>query len=210
MTTEAGVPSVHVIADAFVEQYYRIMGQLPQQACRFYVDASVVSRPRPDGTMMSFTSVEAIDKHFLSCDYSTTFEVVSVHSQNSFKDGILIMVIGFLTGKDKVKRNFSQTFYFARQNTSDYSLAYDVLNDIFRYIDEEETSTPITLPVVESVPAAEADELNMTEPIREIDDSVENSFNASEGKNVVDAQKPTEPVTETVAPQPDGAKREFY
>lgn len=87
---------------------------------------------------------QAIDKHFLSCD-STTFEVLSVDSQSSLEEGIFIMVIGFLTGEDNLKRKFSQMFYLARQNT-----AYVVVNDIFRYVDEV-SYTPTTLPpVVES------------------------------------------------------------
>lgn len=60
------------------------------------------------------------------------------------EDGIFILVIGFFTGKDNLKRKFSQMFYLARQRN-----VYVVLNDIFRYVDEE-ASTPTTLPVVES------------------------------------------------------------
>lgn len=88
--------------------------------------------------------IQAINEQILSCDYeNTTFEVLSIDSQSSLEDGVFIMVIGFLTGKDKLKRKFSQMFYLARQNHK-----YDVLNDIFRYVDEED-STPKTLPVLE-------------------------------------------------------------
>ncbi|VVA94578.1 unnamed protein product [Arabis nemorensis] len=219
MATEEGVPSAHDYASAFVEQYYHIIGQLPQEAFRFYVDASVVSRPRPDGTMMSFTSVEAINKEFLSYDYeNTTYEVLSVDSHNSVENGIFIMVIGFLTGKDNLERTFSQMFYLARQDS-----AYVVLNDIFRFVDNK-ASAPITLPVAESVPATEmakpAGGLNKTEPIHKTDvNAVEKTVNAAEAKNVVagpldngnikqsdekvvTAENPKEPVV-------DGAKRSF-
>lgn len=53
------------------------------------------------------------------------------------------MVVGFLTGKDNLKRKFSQTFYLAPQDK-----AYVVVNDMYRFVDEEESSLPPT--VVES------------------------------------------------------------
>lgn len=82
-------------------------------------------------TTLFIILVQAINDHVLSCDYeSMTFEVLSVDSLNSFKDGIFIVVIGFLTGKDNLKRKFSQTFYLARQNTRQFNV-YVVLNDIF-------------------------------------------------------------------------------
>lgn len=52
------------------------------------------------------------------------------------------MVIGFMTGKDNLRRKFSQIFYLARHNN------HVVLNDMFRYVDQDD-STPQTLPVVE-------------------------------------------------------------
>ncbi|KAL1218485.1 Nuclear transport factor 2 [Cardamine amara subsp. amara] len=214
MATEEGVVSVaKEVSDSFVKQYYLILSQRTTEARRFYVDSSVVSRPGPDGTMISFNSVEAIDEQFLSGDYeNTTFEVLSVDYQSSLETGIFIMVIGFFTGKDNIKRKFSQMFYLVHENP-----AYLVINDIFRYVDEE-SSTPKTLPVAESVPA--------TEMVKPADASVENSVNAAEVTNVVagatldngkkhsdekavTAKKPTAPVAETVAPQLDGAKRSY-
>lgn len=58
MATEEGVPLAHEVSDAFVKQYFHILGHMPQEARKLYVDSSVVSRQGPDGTMMSFTSVE--------------------------------------------------------------------------------------------------------------------------------------------------------
>lgn len=89
--------------------------------------------------------VQAINEQFLACDYEdTTFDLLSVDSQSSLECGIFLMVIGFFTGKDNLKRKFSQMFYLAHQNTS-----YVVLNDIFRYVDGE-SSAQQTLPVAES------------------------------------------------------------
>lgn len=58
MATEEGVHEPHQVSEAFVAQYYHLVGELTHEAHRLYVDASVVSRPGPDGTMTSFTSIE--------------------------------------------------------------------------------------------------------------------------------------------------------
>lgn len=60
MATEEGVHEAHKVSEAFVAQYYPIVGKLTHEAHRLYVDASVVSRPGPDGTMLSFTSIEVL------------------------------------------------------------------------------------------------------------------------------------------------------
>ncbi|RID74759.1 hypothetical protein BRARA_B01845 [Brassica rapa] len=217
MATEEGVHEAHQVSEAFVEQYYHIVGKVSQEAHKLYVAASVVSRPGPDGTMTSFTSLEAIDKHFLSCD-STTFEVLSVDSQSSLEEGIFIMVIGFLTGEDNLKRKFSQMFYLARQNT-----AYVVVNDIFRYVDEV-SSTPTTLPaVVESVPETEvvepvhaptensvnADVSEVKKAVAEAATPLDNGSDKHSAEKAVTAQKPKEIVADTAAPPVDGGKKSF-
>ena len=52
--------------------------------------------------------------------------------QNSFNGGIFILVTGYLTGKDSLRRKFTQTFFPAPQDKD-----YFVLNDAFRYVDDE-------------------------------------------------------------------------
>ncbi|XP_019101636.1 PREDICTED: ras GTPase-activating protein-binding protein 1-like [Camelina sativa] len=213
MATEEGVHSAKKVSDSFVEQYFSFLKHHTQEACRFYVDASVVTRPKPDGTMMSFTSVEAIKEQILSSDYeNTTFEIRSVDSQTSFEDGIFIMVVGFLTGKDNLRRKFSQMFYLAHKNQE--KPTYDVLNDIFRYVDDDD-STPKSLPVPATEKVKPADEVKKTE--KSVNAAVKKNavakaaapldngkVNPAEEKAVT-AQKPTEPV----APQPEGAKKSF-
>ncbi|KAF8077066.1 hypothetical protein N665_1064s0013 [Sinapis alba] len=227
MAAEEGVV-VHApheeVSGSFVEQYYHIMGNVTHEAHRFYVDTSVITRPGgPDGTMLSFTSLEAIKEHYLTCEYKgTTYDVLSVDSQRSLQDGILIMVIGFLTGKDNLKRKFSQSFYLALQND-----AYVVVNDLYRFVDEG-SSSPTTLPaaVDESVVVPETevakplDEISKTEPVQKLDAPVKKSVNAAEVKKVVaattpplekavTAQKPKEPMAETAAAPLDGAKKSY-
>lgn len=48
---------------------------------------------------------------------------------------MIVLVTGCLTGKDGVTRMFTQTFFLAPQDKG-----YYVLNDVFRYIEESNTS----------------------------------------------------------------------
>jgi hypothetical protein len=54
-----------------------------------------------------------------------------VDAQDSFNGGVLVLVTGHLTGKDSLRRKFSQSFFLAPQDKG-----YFVLNDVFRYVDE--------------------------------------------------------------------------
>lgn len=77
-------------------------------------------------------------------------------SQESFKN-IVVQVIGEMSNKAAPHRKFVQTFVLAEQPNG-----YFVLNDIFRYIDEEEEEEPLLEEVTgEPVTAAESE----TEPI---------------------------------------------
>ena len=52
-------------------------------------------------------------------------------AKNSFNGGFLILVTGYLTGKDSLRCKFTQTFFLAPQDKG-----YFVLNDAFRYVDD--------------------------------------------------------------------------
>lgn len=71
--------------------------------------------------------------------------MLNVDSQASF-DNILISVIGEISNKSEPSRKFVQTFVLAEQPNG-----YYVLNDIFRYLTEEEEEVPAE----EAAPAAE-------------------------------------------------------
>lgn len=74
----------------------------------------------------------------LSFDYiGCKAEIKTVDSLDSCKEGVIVLVTGWLTGKDHVTRSFSQTFFLAPQPTG-----YYVLNDVFRFMDEVKASTP--------------------------------------------------------------------
>lgn len=81
-----------------------------------------------------------------------TAEIKTADAQESFEKGVIVLVTGCLTGKDNVGRKFTQTFFLAPQENG-----YYVLNDVFRYIEDNESSQTNSVPVNtvdESAPVA--------------------------------------------------------
>ena len=58
-------------------------------------------------------------------------------AQESFGGGVTVFVTGFMIGKDGIKQKFTQSFFLAPQEKG-----YFVLNDVFRYVDENEIKEP--------------------------------------------------------------------
>ncbi|TYH96941.1 hypothetical protein ES332_A12G210800v1 [Gossypium tomentosum] len=138
----AGTPSAQVVGNAFVEQYYHILHQSPNLVHRFYQDSSCLSRPDMYGNMTTVTTTQAINEKVLSLNYEDyTAEIKTADAQDSFEKGVIVLVTGCLTGKDNVRRKFTQTFFLAPQDKG-----YFVLNDIFRYVEEKElqNSVPVS------------------------------------------------------------------
>ncbi|XP_022758738.1 putative G3BP-like protein isoform X2 [Durio zibethinus] len=125
-------PTADVVGNAFVHQYYLILHQSPALVHRFYHDSSKLGRLEENGVMSITTTMQAIDEKILSLGYGEfTAEITTVDAQDSHNGGVLVLVTGYLTGKDKVKRKFTQSFFLAPQDKG-----YFVLNDVFRYVDE--------------------------------------------------------------------------
>ena len=79
-----------------------------------------------------FLIVQAINEKILSLNYGEMIaEIKSVDAQESFGGGVLVLVTGYLTGKDNNRRDFTQSFFLAPQDKG-----YFVLNDLFRYIED--------------------------------------------------------------------------
>nr|BAE71310.1 putative ras-GTPase-activating protein SH3-domain binding protein [Trifolium pratense] len=141
-------PTPQVVGNAFVEQYYSILHQDPDQVHKFYHESSVLSRPEEDGTMTTVTTTAEIDKKIQSFDYTSyRVEVLSADAQPSYNSGVVVVVTGCLTGTDNVKRKFAQSFFLAPQDKGFY-----VLNDVFRYVDAYKSVD------IETVTANDADE----------------------------------------------------
>ncbi|XP_073056996.1 nuclear transport factor 2-like [Primulina eburnea] len=135
--------SAQVVANAFVQQYYHILHQSPQLVHRFYQDISKLGRPETDGSLSITTTMQAINEKIVSLNYKNSrAEIKSVDAQESYKGGFLVLVTGYLTGKDHLVRNFTQSFFLAPQD-----VGYFVLNDMFRYLND----VPVTPVVVNDV-----------------------------------------------------------
>ncbi|KAK1372133.1 Ras GTPase-activating protein-binding protein 1 [Heracleum sosnowskyi] len=124
--------NAEVIGNAFVAQYYHVLHHSPELAYKFYIEMSILSRPNPDGTMSSVTTLKDIDAKIQSLNFKNSMpEIETVDAQYSFYSGIIVLVTGSLTGTDDVKRKFTQTFFLAPQE-----MGYFVLNDVFRCVKE--------------------------------------------------------------------------
>ncbi|PPD72479.1 hypothetical protein GOBAR_DD30627 [Gossypium barbadense] len=86
-----------------------------------------------------FAFGQAINEKVLSLNYEDyTAEIKTADAQDSFEKGVIVLVTGCLTGKDNVRRKFTQTFFLAPQDKG-----YFVLNDIFRYVEEKELQNTV-------------------------------------------------------------------
>lgn len=73
-----------------------------------------------------------INEKILSLGYGEyNAEIISVDAQESYGGGVLVLVTGFMSGKDSTRQKFTQCFFLAPQEKG-----YFVLNDLFRYVDE--------------------------------------------------------------------------
>ncbi|XP_061360343.1 nuclear transport factor 2-like [Gastrolobium bilobum] len=148
MAASDAAPTPQMVGNAFVEQYYSILHQGPDQVHRFYQEDSVLSRPEEDGTMTTVTTTAEINRKILSLDYTSfRVEILSADAQPSYKDGVMVVVTGCLTGRDNLKRKFTQSFFLAPQDKG-----FFVFNDVFRYVDEYKSVD------IDSVPANDAEE----------------------------------------------------
>ncbi|KAK7243513.1 hypothetical protein RIF29_38312 [Crotalaria pallida] len=75
---------------------------------------------------------EEINEKILSLGYGELrAEIISVDSQESYGGGVLVLVTGFMIGEDNIKKKFTQCFFLDPQEKG-----YFVLNDVFRYVNE--------------------------------------------------------------------------
>ncbi|GJN37138.1 hypothetical protein PR202_gb26063 [Eleusine coracana subsp. coracana] len=125
-------PPAQVVGNAFVHQYYNILHQSPELVYRFYQDASRLGRPaKPGADMDVVTTMEAINEKIMSMDVARA-EIRAVDAQESLGGGVTVLVMGHLTRRTGVSREFVQSFFLAPQEKG-----YFVLNDILRYSGEE-------------------------------------------------------------------------
>ncbi|KAL8057997.1 hypothetical protein ABFX02_04G220200 [Erythranthe guttata] len=161
----AQLPVSAQVANAFVQQYYRILHHSPGVVHHFYQDISKLGRPEEDGSMSITTTMQAIHEKIVSLKYGDfRAEIKSVDAQDSFNGGVDVLVTGYLTGKENTVRNFAQSFFLAPQDKG-----YFVLNDMFRYVDVVNVNPALVNDVLVPAPAPAPAEplLAVAEPIQE-------------------------------------------
>lgn len=162
------VPNPQAVGNAFVTQYYNVLHTSPEMIHKFFQECSLLGRPGPNGQIITVTTIEGINQQIMSVDYTGCKPVIkTVDSQESYNNGVLVLVTGSLTFGNSGTRTFTQSFFLAPQEKG-----YFVLNDIFKYVDEEPqkpkenlvlingyvehaAEVPVSEPVVEAEPVAE-------------------------------------------------------
>ncbi|KAK2751607.1 hypothetical protein FQN55_000328 [Onygenales sp. PD_40] len=129
----------------FVEQYYTTLSRNPEKLHLFYSRKSqFVSGVEAEKVTVA-VGQKAINERIKELDFQDCkVRVLNVDSQASF-DNILVSVIGEISNKSEPSRKFVQTFVLAEQPNG-----YYVLNDIIRYLNDEDDEA-----VVEDVPVEE-------------------------------------------------------
>lgn len=82
---------------------------------------------------------QSINDKICSLNYKNyKAEIKTADAQDSYENGVIVLVTGCLTGKDNLRRKFTQTFFLAPQDKGFY-----VLNDVFRYLEENEPDNEV-------------------------------------------------------------------
>ncbi|KAK3368066.1 NTF2 and RRM domain-containing protein [Podospora didyma] len=139
--TNASSGNTHLPKDEvgwyFVEQYYTTLSKSPDKLHLFYGKRSqFVCGPEAEVSNIS-VGRQDIQERIKQLDFEDAkVRVTNVDSQGS-GDQIVIQVIGEMSNKAAEPKKFVQTFVLASQPSG-----YFVLNDIFRYIDEDIEEDP--------------------------------------------------------------------
>ncbi|XP_010523494.1 PREDICTED: ras GTPase-activating protein-binding protein 2-like [Tarenaya hassleriana] len=198
MAAESNAPSSvdpHIVGNAFVQKYYNHLYESPAQVHRFYLEDSVLGRPGPDGEMVSVKSLKAINDQLMSFDYQNSkIQILTADSQASYKDGVVTLVTGLITGRDGEGMRFSQSFFLVPQKGS-----YFVLNDVFRYVSDELAEPEASNKEVKENPlviqsSADVSAKEPVEPVKEAEEQI----------NILDQPEPVvKQVMETSVKRPE-------
>ena len=90
--------------------------------------------------------MRAINEKILSLGYGEfSAVIVSVDAQKLLGGVVLVLVTGFMSGKDNLKQKFTGCFFLAPQDKG-----YYVLNDIFGFVDENGNQVPVDVEALTS------------------------------------------------------------
>ncbi|OJJ44870.1 hypothetical protein ASPZODRAFT_639346 [Penicilliopsis zonata CBS 506.65] len=203
----------------FVEQFYTTMSRSPEKLHLFYSRRSQLVFGTEAEPVLVSVGQKAINERIKQLEFQDCkVRVLNVDSQASF-DNILVSVIGEISNKSEPSRKFVQTFVLAEQPNG-----YYVLNDIFRYlVDEEEDLAPeetaapeaeapaseapeaAVETVEKAVPEAAATQADTEVAAVQVDKKLEEAETNGE---VVEEQQPQEAVSETADAAPASEETE--
>ncbi|KAF2399384.1 hypothetical protein EJ06DRAFT_538305 [Trichodelitschia bisporula] len=124
------------VAWYFVEQYYTTLSRSPEKLWLFFNKRSTFVTGVEEEKSTVAVGQKAINQKIKELDYQDCkVRVTNVDSQGS-GENIVIQVIGEMSNKASRTRKFVQTFVLAEQVQPS---GYFVLNDIFRYLREEDS-----------------------------------------------------------------------
>ncbi|XP_030934743.1 nuclear transport factor 2 [Quercus lobata] len=192
----AATPGADVVGNAFVHQYYLILHQSPELVHRFYQDVSKIGRMEENGTMSITTSMQAINEKILSLHYGElSAQILTVDAQDSFNGGVLVLVTGYLTGKDSLRRKFTQSFFLAPQDKG-----YFVLNDVFRYVDDGSQSfvNDVEVPLTPDPEPTPVEENHVSETAAELSEVVDGEVYNPPENGQASIEEEEVPVSEVV------------
>ncbi|KAL7921988.1 hypothetical protein ACQKWADRAFT_294109 [Trichoderma austrokoningii] len=191
----------------FVEQYYTNLSKFPEKLHLFYGKQSQFVSGLEAQVANVSVGRQAIQERIKQLDFQDCkVRVSNVDSQASF-DNIVIQVIGEISNKSGEPKKFVQTFVLAQQPSG-----YFVLNDMLRYISEDEeeqvaaeaeqeapaAEPEVSAPEVPVVAAPESAEEDVKlEPVNA--DEVDQKLEEASKINGTDAEEPVEAAETTVA-----------
>ncbi|KAL1198869.1 Nuclear transport factor 2 [Cardamine amara subsp. amara] len=119
-----------VVGKSFITQYYNILCNVPEHLHRFYHEISKVGRVGADGVVRNVSTLQGISEELkkLTCGGFKSAEIISYDAQESQDGGFILVVTGYFSLNDSLRRKFNQTFFLAPQENG-----YFVLNDILRF-----------------------------------------------------------------------------
>ncbi|KAK7256104.1 hypothetical protein RIF29_29538 [Crotalaria pallida] len=200
-------PAADIVGNAFVDQYYHMLHDSPELVHKFYLEVSKLGRPEQNGLMGITTTLDEINEKILSLGYGELrAEIISVDSQESYGGGVLVLVTGFMIGEDNIKQKFTQCFFLAPQEKG-----YFVLNDVFRYVNEngiQGSAQDIGSPVSHDDVADPAVlEIQVSEPIPvTAEDGEEEEVYNTENGQVSGEEEEEAPVPEVLDEIPDDSQ----
>ncbi|KAK9469633.1 hypothetical protein V1512DRAFT_14239 [Lipomyces arxii] len=117
----------------FVQSYYTYMNKDPTRLHQFYTRRSIMCHGNEGDVVKPLIGQQQINDKISELGLQDCKVLVSnVDSQPSASNGLVIQVLGEMSNRGSPSKKFVQTFFLAAQKAG-----YYVLNDIFRFLEED-------------------------------------------------------------------------